>query len=69
MQPKPKKNNYPHSWDLVIDDMKKRDKFGFDKYKVHLQPFNGRDQLQDVYEELLDMIVYLRTLLYERDSR
>jgi hypothetical protein len=65
MQPKPKKNNLPHSWDLVLKDITKRDELGFKRYGTHLQPFNGRNQLQDLYEELLDAVVYLRTLLGE----
>jgi len=68
-QPKPVKNNHPYSWDLVIEDMKARDNFGFKKYGVRLQPFNKRKQLRDLYEELLDSIVYLRTLLYEIESK
>ena len=68
-QPKPKKNTYPHVWDLVMDDMKKRDRFGFKKYRVHLQPHNGRDGLQDLYQELLDAVVYARLLMYERDNK
>ena len=66
MQPKPKKNNYPHVWDLVIEDMKARDELGFKRYKTHLQPFNGRDALQDAYEESLDLCVYLRQAIEER---
>ena len=69
VQPKPKINHRPYSWNLVIKDMKTRDDFGFNKYKTHLQPFNGRDQLQDIYEELLDTVVYMRTLLYERENQ
>jgi hypothetical protein len=68
-QPKPTKNNLPHSWDLVIQDMKQRDEFGAKKYNTHLQPNNGRDTLLDVYEELLDAVVYIRTLLFERDKK
>jgi hypothetical protein len=67
-QPKPKPNNHPAAWDLVLKDIKKRDDFGLRKYGVRLQPYNGRDTLQDVYEELLDAVVYIRTLLYERDN-
>jgi len=49
-------------------DMKARDTFGFKKYKTHLQPFNGRDTLYDIYEELLDAVVYIKTMIYERDN-
>lgn len=53
-------------WDLVVEDMKKRDAFGKSKYGVHLQAFNGRDVLQDAYEEALDLCVYLRQAIEER---
>jgi hypothetical protein len=68
-QPTPKKNDNPASWDLVLDDIKQRDSFGEKKYGTRLQPFNGRKQLRDVYEELLDMVVYLRTLIYEEEQK
>ena len=68
-EPLPEQNNLPAVWDLVIDDMKARDQFGVDKYHMHLQPFNGRDALKDMYQELLDACVYARQMLYERDRK
>jgi hypothetical protein len=69
-QPAPVKNKEtPAAWDLVMDDIKKRDDFGKAKYGVRLQPNNGRDTLRDVYEEMMDAIVYMRSLMYERDGR
>lgn len=69
-QPDPIKNNdNPKSWNLVLDDMKERDYIGIQQYKVPLKPHNGRDTLYDLYTELLDAVVYLRTLLYERDGK
>ena len=67
-QPKPKKNNLPAVWSLVIKDMKERDEFGLNKYGVRLQPYNGRNSLQDLYEELLDAVVYIRQLIYETEN-
>jgi len=66
-QPKPKKNKLPAVWDLVIKDMKERDKFGLKRYGVRLQPHNGRNVLQDAYEEALDLVVYLRQAIYEQE--
>jgi hypothetical protein len=68
-QKAPKKNKevLPAIWDLVIVDMKSRDKTGFIKYDARLQPFNGRDVLIDAYQEALDLCVYLRQAIYERD--
>jgi hypothetical protein len=67
-QPNPKANKFPGVWELVIKDMISRDKTGKRKYGVKLQPFNGRDVLQDAYEEALDLCVYLRQAVFERDN-
>ena len=66
-QPLPLNNDRPAVWDLVMDDIAKRDRYGKFKYGTRLQPFNGRDSLRDAYEESLDLVVYLRQLIYERD--
>ena len=55
-------------WDLVISDMRARDNFGWLKYRVPLTGNNGRDALRDAYEEALDLAVYLRQAIEERDS-
>ena len=67
-QPKPIANKEPEVWWLVQKDMLKRNSFGIDKYGMPLQPNNGRDALKDAYEEALDLVVYLRQALYERDN-
>lgn len=64
-EPTPVGNDLPHVWDLVIEDMKARDEFGFQKYGVHLQPNNGRNNLIDAYFEILDLAVYIRSKIYE----
>ncbi len=69
VEPAPIHNYNPASWDLVITDMQARDQFGYDKYKTRLQPGNGRDALTDAYQEALDLCVYLRTAIYERDGK
>jgi hypothetical protein len=69
MQPTPITNNYPAIWDLVKEDMSKRDKLGIERYGVRLQPHNGRDVLIDLYEELLDALVYTRQAIFERDGK
>lgn len=45
------------------------DKFGRRKYGTPLQPFNGRDPLVDAYQEVLDLAVYLRQAIWEREVR
>lgn len=67
-QPAPVANALPAVWDLVVNDMQARDKVGEARYGVRLQPHNGRDALKDAYAEALDLCVYLRQQLYERDQ-
>jgi hypothetical protein len=68
-QPPPIANNNPAVWPLVIADMQARDQVGRERYGVPLQPHNGRDALADAYAEALDLAVYMRQALYERDGR
>lgn len=68
-QPSPTPSLAPPVWDMVIADMHSRDRFGGAKYGTVLRPFNGRDCIKDAYQEALDLAVYLRQLLYERDGR
>lgn len=68
-QPDPKPNGYPAVWPLVMQDMMARDAVGRERYGTPLQPHNGRDVLRDAYEEALDLCVYLRQAIYERDGR
>ena len=65
-EPPPIQNHYQPVWDLVIKDMIRRDEFGYAKYGMRLQPFNGRDPLFDAYQEALDLCVYLRQAIEER---
>ncbi len=52
----------------VIKDLKGREKLGVKKYGVKLHTFNGRDALQDLYEELLDAAQYIKQVMMERDA-
>lgn len=67
-QPPPIKNVEPSVWHLVMADMEDRNKVGKLKYGTYLQPHNGRDALVDAYQEALDLAVYLRQVIYERDG-
>jgi hypothetical protein len=53
-------------WELVISDMHKRNQDGIKAYGVPLLTHNGRDALQDAYEEALDLAAYLRQVIEER---
>ncbi|HEY1190999.1 MAG TPA: hypothetical protein VGE74_25425 [Gemmata sp.] len=66
-QPAPVPNDSRPIWALVIEDMKARDRIGRERYGTPLQANNGRDALRDAYEEALDLAVYLRTAIEERD--
>lgn len=68
-QPAPTPNAHPATWPLVMVDMASRDHLGRKRYGTPLQPHNGRDTLRDAYEEALDLAVYLRTAIYERDGK
>lgn len=54
--------------DLVAKDIEERRAFGIEKYKVPLQPFDGADNLKEAYQEALDLVIYLRSLIFERDN-
>ncbi|MCH9637778.1 MAG: hypothetical protein K0U16_07540 [Gammaproteobacteria bacterium] len=67
-QPAPEPNESRPIWDLVIEDMRERDQEGRRRYGVPLQAHNGRDPLVDAYQEALDLAVYLRQAIEERDN-
>jgi hypothetical protein len=52
-----------------MQDMQSRHELGIKRYGTPLQPHNGRDALRDAYEEALDLAVYLRTAIFERDGK
>lgn len=51
----------------VIKDMQNRFEFGMQKYGKPCKPFDGEDYLQHAYEEAMDLCVYLKTKMMERD--
>jgi len=67
--PLPESFEKPSVWGLVLNDFQNRDSEGRRKYGTPLQPFNGRDALIDAYQEALDLTVYLRQAIYERDGK
>ncbi len=67
-EPPPIPSDRPAVWDLVIEDMRDRDTVGRERYGTPLQPHNGRDALVDAYQEALDLVVYLRQAILERDA-
>lgn len=67
-QPWPVANTSAPVWELVISDMRKRDHVGRQRYGTPLQINNGRDALLDAYQEALDLAVYLRQAIEERNA-
>lgn len=55
------------TWDLVMQDIKERDQIGAKKYGRRLTAGDGRDSLIDAYQEALDLVVYLRKAIRERE--
>ena len=68
-QPLPIATNSPFMQDLVQKDIEARKQVGLQRYGTLLQANNGRDFLLDAYEEALDLCMYLRGCLYERDGK
>ena len=62
----------PHSGkltviDYVLADMVERAAMGVIKHGMPLQTHNGRDALWDAYQEAMDLCMYLRQAILERD--
>ncbi len=55
-------------FDLVIADLRERDRIGWAQHNRPLRPHDGRNSLRDAYEEALDQAVYLRKALAEWES-
>lgn len=55
-------------WDFVREDITAREEMGFLKYGKYLTPNTSEDMLQHAYEEALDLVVYLKTLLLKREK-
>ena len=52
----------------VMADLMERVQKGLDTYGTPLQTDNGRNALQDLYEELLDAAMYIKQKLLELDD-
>jgi hypothetical protein len=67
-QPLPIVNDSPDIQSQVIADITARREVGIERYGTALQPRNGRDALRDAYEEALDLCMYLKQIMVERDA-
>ena len=64
----PVPNDHPDIQSQVIADIQERRQVGIARYGTALQPFNGRDALRDLYEELIDAAMYVKQLMVEREA-
>ncbi|MFA5722585.1 MAG: hypothetical protein WC940_03420 [Candidatus Paceibacterota bacterium] len=55
--------------EFVVQDFKDRAEFGFKKYQTYLKTNNGRDALMDAYQEAIDLVMYLRQAILEREMK
>lgn len=67
-QPPPKMNDTTPIVTLVKQDLDERMRKGVETYGMPLRAWNGRDALQDAYEEALDLCCYLRQAIAERNG-
>ena len=68
-QPSPTKSTGVVVVDVVLNDIRERAEFGRLKYKTYLMTENGRDALWDAYQEAMDLVMYLRQIILEREAR
>ena len=52
----------------VVADVMHRVEAGLEKYGTPLQTGNGRDALWDAYQEAIDLVMYLRQAILEREG-
>ena len=52
----------------VLRDLVERAEYGHRHYGTYLRTHNGRDALLDAYQEALDLCMYLKQALIERDG-
>ena len=66
-QPPPVNTDGVSVTDQVVNDLHARREFGRSKYGgIELETNNGRKPLWDAYQEVLDLVLYLRQELIER---
>lgn len=68
VQPAPTPTSGRPVWEMVIEDMHARNRFGAEKHGTTLQVDNGRDKLVDAYQEELDKCVYMRAWIEQRNA-
>lgn len=54
--------------DYVLRDLQERADMGREKYGTYLMTHNGRDPIWDAYQEALDLVMYFRQMILEREK-
>lgn len=67
-QQPPTQSDRPSAHDLLIEVIQERKKLGLERYNSLLQSYNGRDQMVDLLQELVDGSAYLINAIQERDD-
>lgn len=52
----------------VLADLQARADWGLAKYQTYLRTHNGRDAMVDLYQELLDAVMYVKQVMLERET-
>lgn len=56
-------------WRHVMRDLEERVELGKQRYGTELMTRNGRDPLVDAYQEALDLVLYLRQAILEKNEK
>jgi hypothetical protein len=67
-QPAPVPGEGDGVWTQLIADMQARDQFGRQKYRTALHVEDGREGLVDAFQEALDLLVYLKKAILQREQ-
>ena len=59
----------PDPYELMAADILKRKQLGVERYGKPLEPFSGKDMIQEAFEEILDAMVYIKMALIEREIK
>lgn len=54
--------------DIVLQDIRERAEVGKIKYGTYLKTHNGRIALWDAYQEAIDLVMYLRQEILNRED-
>ena len=67
-QSPPIQSDRPSAHDQLIEVIQERKQLGLERYNSLLQAYNGRDQMVDLLQELVDGSAYLINAIQERDD-